>query len=80
VRNRLSNISTRAKGLVTDDGPSNDLPWGRFEDRAVLRWWTWPTSIPARQDLVFARVVSKLREHWSVGIWVSTPSSCSWTS
>src|SRR6266853_5185345 len=35
VRNRLSNISTRCKGLVTDDGPSNDLPWGRFEDRAV---------------------------------------------
>src|SRR5213592_2182618 len=31
VRNRLSNISTRCKGLVTDDGPSNDLPWGRFE-------------------------------------------------
>src|SRR5207237_1277175 len=28
VRNRLANISTRCKGLVTDDGPSNDLPWG----------------------------------------------------
>ncbi len=31
VRNRLGNISTRAKGLVTDDGAPNDLPWGRFE-------------------------------------------------
>src|SRR5207249_1658435 len=36
VRNRLSNISTRCKGLVTDDGPSHDLPWGRFEDRRVV--------------------------------------------
>ena len=25
VRNRLSNISTRSKGLVTDDGAANDL-------------------------------------------------------
>ncbi|MGH2708624.1 MAG: ATP-binding protein, partial [Actinomycetota bacterium] len=33
VRNRLSNISTRSKGLVTDDGVANDLPWGRFQDR-----------------------------------------------
>ena len=49
VRNRLSNISTRCKGLVTDDGPSNDLPWGRFDALG--------------QDLVFARAVSKLREH-----------------
>src|SRR4029078_7788869 len=35
VRNRLSNISTRSKGLVTDDGIAHDLPWGRFEDRSV---------------------------------------------
>ncbi|HZA94095.1 MAG TPA: hypothetical protein VE420_15835, partial [Gemmatimonadales bacterium] len=35
VRNRLSNISTRSKGLVTDEGGASDLPWGRFEDRSV---------------------------------------------
>ena len=62
VRNRLSNVSTRCKGLVTDDGPSNDLPWGSLEDRAV-----YVVDIanvdPLGQDLVFARVVSKLREH-----------------
>ncbi len=62
VRNRLSNISTRAKGLVTDDGPSNDLPWGRFEDRAVYVIDVANVD-PLGQDLVFARVVSKLREH-----------------
>src|SRR2546426_1356490 len=62
VRNRLSNISTRAKGLVTDDGPSNDLPWGRFEDRAVYVVDVANVD-PLGQDLVFARVVSKLREH-----------------
>ncbi len=35
VRNRLGNITTRAKGLVTDDGTANDLPWGAFADRSV---------------------------------------------
>ena len=62
VRNRLSNISTRCKGLVTDDGPSNDLPWGEFEDRAVYVLDVANVD-PLGQDLVFARVVSKLREH-----------------
>ena len=62
VRNRLSNISTRAKGLVTDDGPSSDLPWGRFEDRTVYVVDVANVD-PLGQDLVFARVVSKLREH-----------------
>jgi len=62
VRNRLSNISTRCKGLVTDDGPSNDLPWGRFEDRAVYVVDVANVD-PLGQDLVFARAVSKLREH-----------------
>jgi len=61
VRNRLSNISTRCKGLVTDDGPSSDLPWGRFEEGTV-----YVVDIanvdPLGQDLVFARVVSQLRE------------------
>jgi DNA helicase HerA-like ATPase len=61
VRNRLSNISTRCKGLVTDDGPSSDLPWGKFEDRAVYVIDIANVD-PLGQDLVFARVVSKLRE------------------
>jgi hypothetical protein len=62
VRNRLSNISTRCKGLVTDDGPSSDLPWGAFEDRAVYVIDVANVD-PLGQDLVFARAVSKLREH-----------------
>jgi uncharacterized protein len=62
VRNRLANISTRCKGLVTDDGPSNDLPWEAFEDRTVYVVDVANVD-PLGQDLVFARVVSKLREH-----------------
>jgi hypothetical protein len=62
VRNRLSNISTRCKGLVTDDGPSNDLPWGELEDRTVYVVDVANVDLLG-QDLVFARVVSKLREH-----------------
>ena len=62
VRNRLSNISTRSKGLVTDEGVSNDLPWGRFDDRSVHVIDVAGLD-PLAQDLVFARVVSKLREH-----------------
>jgi len=62
VRNRLSNISTRSKGLVTDDGLSNDLPWGGFQDRSVQVIDVAGLD-PLAQDLVFARVVSKLREH-----------------
>src|SRR5439155_11312842 len=61
VRNRLANISTRCKGLVTDDGPSNDLPWGRFDDRTVYVV-DLANVDPLGQDLVFARVVSQLRE------------------
>jgi hypothetical protein len=62
VRNRLSNISTRCKGLVTDDGPASDLPWGTFEDRAVYVIDVANVD-PLGQDLVFARSVSQLREH-----------------
>jgi hypothetical protein len=62
VRNRLSNISTRCAGLVTDDGMTSDLPWGSFEDRAVYVVDVAMLEEDA-QDLVFARVVSKLREH-----------------
>lgn len=62
IRNRLLNISTRCKGLVTDDGTVNDLPLGDFEDRAVYAIDVAGMDQLA-QDLVFTRVVSKLREH-----------------
>lgn len=62
VRNRLLNISTRCKGLVADDGVANDLPFGAFRDRAV-----YVVDVAGvdqlGQDLVFTRIVSKLREH-----------------
>ncbi len=62
VRNRLGNIGTRSRGLVTDDGTANDLPWGSFTDRSVQVIDVAGLD-PLAQDLVFARVVSKLREH-----------------
>ncbi len=62
VRNRLSNISTRCRGLVTDDGTVSDLPFGSFEDRGVYVVDVANLEEDA-QDLVFARVVSQLREH-----------------
>lgn len=62
VRNRLGNISVRAKGLVTDDGHASDLPWGKFEDRS-LHVVDVAGLDPLVQDLVFARLVSQLREH-----------------
>jgi hypothetical protein len=62
VRNRLSNISTRCKGLVTDDGTVSDLPFGAFRDRHVYVVDVANLEEDA-QDLVFARVVSQLREH-----------------
>jgi len=62
IRNRLGNISTRSKGLVTDDGEVNDLPWGGFEDRGLYVVDVAGID-PLAQDLVFARIVSKLREH-----------------
>jgi hypothetical protein len=62
VRNRLGNIATRARGLVTDDGVANDLPWGAFRDRSVTVVDVAGVD-PLAQDLVFARVISRLREH-----------------
>jgi hypothetical protein len=62
VRNRLSNISTRCRGLVTDDAQASDLPWGSFADRTVYVVDVAQQEDDA-QDLIFARVVSQLREH-----------------
>ena len=62
VRNRLSNISTRCAGLVTDDGGVGDLPFGSFQDRTVYVIDVAALEEDA-QDLVFARIVTKLREH-----------------
>lgn len=62
VRNRLSNIATRCAGLVTSEGASSDLPWGHFRDRAVYVVDVALLEEDA-QDLIFARVVSTLREH-----------------
>lgn len=62
VRNRLSNISTRCAGLVTDTGDVSDLPFGSFENRAVYVVDVATLEEDA-QDLIFARIVSRLREH-----------------
>ena len=62
VRNRLSNISTRCAGLVTDSGEVSDLPFGSFSDRTVYVVDVANLEEDA-QDLIFARIVSKLREH-----------------
>ncbi|PHX97333.1 MAG: hypothetical protein CK531_04690 [Gemmatimonadetes bacterium] len=61
VRNRLTNISTRCRGLVTDDGTVSDLPWGAFQDRGVYVVDVANLEEDA-QDLIFARVVTQLRE------------------
>src|SRR3954468_14977601 len=62
VRNRLVNISTRCAGLVTDEGDVSDLPFGNFDDRTVYVIDVASLEEDA-QDLIFARVVTKLREH-----------------
>ncbi|MEO8578888.1 MAG: ATP-binding protein [Gemmatimonadales bacterium] len=62
MRNRLSNISTRCAGLVTDSGAVSDLPFGSFSDRTVYVVDVANLEEDA-QDLIFARIVSKLREH-----------------
>jgi hypothetical protein len=61
VRNRLVNIAQRCQGLVTNDGSVSDLPFDRFEDRTVYVVDVANVEDDA-QDLIFARVVTKLRE------------------
>ena len=62
VRNRLVNLATRCAGLVTDGSDVNDLPFRKFEDRSVHVIDVANLEEDA-QGLIFARVVSKLREH-----------------
>jgi DNA helicase HerA-like ATPase len=62
VRNRLTNIALRCQGLVTDGAVASDLPFGSFEDRTVYVVDVANLEEDA-QDLIFARVVSRLREH-----------------
>ncbi len=62
VRNRLTNIALRCQGLVSDGSEVSDLPFGSFEDRTVYVIDVANLEEDA-QDLIFARVVSKLREH-----------------
>lgn len=61
VYNRLMNIKTRCKGLVTNDSSSNDLPWGEFKDRGVYVV-DIAGMIPLAQDLVFTRIVEQLKD------------------
>ncbi|MGI8619533.1 MAG: ATP-binding protein [Gemmatimonadaceae bacterium] len=62
VRNRLTNIALRCAGLVTAEGTVSDLPFGSFEDRGVYVVDVALLEEDA-QDLIFTRIVSKLREH-----------------
>ena len=61
VRNRLLNLSTRAKGLISNDATVNDLPWGEFQDRSIYVIDVANVE-PEAQDLIFARVVTEARE------------------
>nr|PZN91731.1 MAG: ATP-binding protein [bacterium] len=61
VRNRLLNLSTRAKGLVSNDATVSDLPWGAFQDRHLYVIDVANVE-PEAQDLIFARVVTEARE------------------
>lgn len=61
IYNRLMNIKTRCKGLVTNDSSMHDLPWGEFKDKGVYVV-DIAGMIPIAQDLVFTRTVEKLKE------------------
>ncbi len=60
VYNRLMNIKTRCKGLVTNTSDTHDLPWGNFEDKAIYVV-DIANVLPLAQDLVFTRIVEELK-------------------
>ncbi|MDO8684626.1 MAG: ATP-binding protein [Armatimonadota bacterium] len=66
VYNRLSNLTTRYRGLISCDETTFDLPWGNFEDRR-LYVIDVANQDPQAQDLVFTRIVSRLRQHLEKG-------------
>lgn len=66
VYNRLMNIKTRCKGLVTNTSDTRDLPWGSFEDKAVYVV-DIANVIPLAQDLVFTRIVEELKKRLEEG-------------
>ena len=66
VHNRLSNLSTRYKGLISPDEFRSDLPWGSFQDRTVYVVDVANVD-PQAQDLVFTRIVSELRQRLEMG-------------
>ncbi len=66
IRNRLGNIALRCAGLVADEGDASDLPWNAFGDRHVYVVDVANLEEDA-QDLIFARVISKLREQLERG-------------
>jgi len=66
VYNRLMNIKTRCKGLVTNTSDTNDLPWGDFEDKAIYVV-DIANVIPLAQDLVFTRIVEELKQRLEEG-------------
>ncbi|MDO8588815.1 MAG: ATP-binding protein [Armatimonadota bacterium] len=66
VYNRLSNLTTRYRGLISCDETTFDLPWGAFEDRNVYVVDVANVD-PQAQDLVFTRIVSRLRQHLEKG-------------
>ncbi|MFN3361170.1 MAG: ATP-binding protein, partial [Pseudanabaenaceae cyanobacterium] len=61
VRNRLLNITNRCKGLVGNDAQVRDLPWGKFQKNTIYVIDVANLEAAA-QDLIFTRVVSKIRE------------------
>ena len=61
IYNRLMNIKTRCKGLVTNDSSAHDLPWGNFKDKGAYVV-DIAGMIPLAQDLVFTRIVEQLKE------------------
>ncbi|MFN7717213.1 MAG: ATP-binding protein, partial [Pseudanabaenaceae cyanobacterium] len=70
VKNRLLNITSRCGGLVGNKDVVYDLPWGNFRKNCiyVIDVANLDQSV---QDLIFARVVNKLREqleHNSLGV------------